>query len=296
MPSSGYVSAAIGFVALGSVGCSAPVADDVADASLGSTAALVVIERTTAPDGAQANVSAKFMRLAGAADADILARTVGSPLEVPARGSCKALGAGRDKHGPGAIELLDVGDVTVRAEQMSMPLAARAFPEVDRVSGVFYTSRDASIDLPAGARYVIEGSGAALDHFSIEAEAPNALDDVRIADAVLGEGVALEDGASANVRWRSGAERDLVLVDVAAATGATTRCAFDDVAGEGRLPASVLRADTLGGSATIAVHRVRRVAITGAVDAGELRFDLVVVGRASFVGRGSVRGAAPSSP
>jgi len=287
------------------------VVDDVADASGGMTEGIVLVERVVSGDGAtQTNVSAKFMHMSSGADLDLAERIVGSQLDLPGVGECKAMTAGdADEQTAqlaslGPIDLIDVGDVTVHirasadptaGEATSMPLAARAFPDVgDLVSGVFYTSRDAASDLPADATYAVEGTGSALvDHFSIEAEAPPAPEDVRVGDALLRDGLTLEEGASTTVRWRvapdgDAARGDLILVDVRAASGAAVRCAFKDE-GQALLPGAVLRGKALdapNGAASVAVHRVRRRSFgASGVDAGEVRFDLSVVGRATIAPR-----------
>ena len=140
--------------ALLGAGCSAPVVDDITDASGGMTEGIVLVERAVSGDGAtQTNVSAKFMRLSAGADIDLAERIVGTRLEIPAVGRCITMSpVDVAEKTPrltslGPIDLIDVGDVTVnirtdaRAEPMSsMPLAARAFPDVgDLVSGVFWT-------------------------------------------------------------------------------------------------------------------------------------------------------------
>ena len=143
-------------------GCSAPVVDDVADASGAMTEGVVLVERTVAIDGAvQTNVSAKFMRLSTPADPDLAERVVGSKLDQPSVGACRRLATETVIRKTralnfGTIELIDVGDVTLRIGAAAMPLAARAFPDVgDLVSGMFYTSRDATSDLPAAATYTL---------------------------------------------------------------------------------------------------------------------------------------------
>ncbi len=291
-------------LALLGAGCSAPVVDDVADASSALTEGVVLVERVVASDGAtQTNVSAKFMRLSVASDAEMAERVVGSRLDLPRVGGCMKLpsgGAGEKAASLaslGPIELVDVGDVTMRVKAKApisgpaatVPLALRAFPDVgDIVSGVFYTSPDAASDLPSGEGYVVDATGSSgIDKFSIEADAPAAPDDVRAAGVLLTDGVTIEDGASIPMRWRSGdaARGDLVFIDVSGASGAAVRCAFKD-AGEAMLPGSLLHA-SLGGqgaTATIAFHRTRRRGFApglAGLDAGEIRFDLSVVGRAT---------------
>lgn len=291
---------ALGVTSAG-VGCSAPVVDDPVDANGGVTQGIILIDRVTTFEGApQTNISAKFMRLPASADPETAERVVGTRLELPAIGECAVLSPGKsgDVSGAlsslGSIELLDVGDLTMKTGDVVMPLAARAFPDVGGlVSGVFYTSRDAASDLPAPARYVLEGSGSAsVDRFSIEADAPSIPDDVRVGTATLSEGVTLDPNDAAVVRWRtddalrarSGSE-DMVYVDVTAATGAAIRCVFTDE-GRGVIPASMLSSSSLGpqpSSVSIGVHRVRLGSFVGpGVDLGEVRFDLSVIGRATI--------------
>lgn len=294
-------------LALLGAGCSAPVVDDVADASSALTEGVVLVERVVSGDGAtQTNISAKFMRLSVASDAEMAERVVGSRLDLPSLGACMRLpvgGAGEQAASLatlGPIELVDVGDVTMRVKAPApisgpaptVPLALRAFPDVgDIVSGVFYTSPDAASDLPAGEAYVVDASGSSgVDHFSIEARAPSAPEDVRVGGVPLGEGVTLEDGASAQVRWRSDdvARGDFVFIDVSGPSGAAVRCAFQD-AGEALVPGALLRSAQLGGhgaTATLALHRVLRrdfARSLAGLDTGEIRFDLSVVGRATLV-------------
>lgn len=284
-------------------GCSAPVVDDVADANGGMTQGIILVDRVTTVEGApQTNVSAKFMRLSPTAEPELAERIVGTRLDLPVPGGCMLVSPlANDDADPalsalGMIELLDVGDLTMRTGDTEMPLAARAFPDVGGlVSGVFYTSRDAASDLPAPARYILEGSGSTtVDRFSIEIDAPAVPEDVRVDDAPLADGVVLEESTGAVVRWRSDdalratrrGEGDLVYVDITAATGTAIRCAFSDE-GRGEIPGSVLRGGSLGAlpaAATLAVHRVRLGTFLGpGIDVGEVRFDLAVVGRATIV-------------
>jgi hypothetical protein len=291
-------------------GCSAPSVDDIVDASGGTTKGIVIVERVVSGEGAaQTNVSAKFMRLGPGANVELAERIVGARLDWPPTGECMTVPTGDvdekrlTRAALGSIELVDVGDVTVRplaalgarpvADASSMPLAARAFPDVgDLVSGVFYTSRDAQSDLPAGVTYAVEGTGSTLvDRFSIEADAPLAPADVRIGDALLREGIAIPEGKPAAVRWqappaasRSRYLMDIVIIDVRSEGQPPVRCSFRDE-GEAVLPAAALRGRSTGAvnAATIAFHRFRRrIFAASGVDSGELRFDLSVIGRAAL--------------
>lgn len=295
--------------ALAATGCSAPVVDDNVDAGGGMTQGIVLIERVEGADGAtQTNVSAKFMRFSAATDPEVAERVVGSRLDLPAVGECMILRPfdGSDDVGlaaVGSIELLDAGDVTVRTDEAVMSLATRAFPDIgDLVSGVFYTSRDATAELPVPAKYRIEGSGsAAIESFTLEAQAPSAPEEMSIDGAELGERALIEEGSPATVRWQKPPQTsdDLVYIDVwsgrrvadvsTASSGIAVRCVFPDV-GEGTIPASLLGSETLGAMPTtvmVGLHRIR-IGTFGAsskagepapIDLGEVRFDLGIVGR-----------------
>ncbi|MDC0683920.1 hypothetical protein [Sorangium atrum] len=306
------------------VGCSAPVAGDATEVNGVVTQGVVRVERainlsrdaasTATPGelddaappsagvegaGAVTNVLAKFMRLSSAMDPELAEGAVGKPFVLPSAGSCMVLSPAADDEAASSIsslspiELLDAGDVTMKTESTEMPLAARAFPDVGAlVFGVFYTSRDATSDLPAPARYVFESSGSGqLDRFAFEADAPAGPEEVRIGDAELADGVDLDAGVGAVVQWRAdegGRARDVIYVDVTSAHGATVRCAFKDT-GRGVIPGSLLDPSTLGplpANATLALHRTRQVPFnTSGIDLGEVRFDLSVNGRARIAAR-----------
>ncbi|WP_437854258.1 hypothetical protein [Sorangium sp. So ce363] len=308
------------------VGCSAPVAGDATEVNGVVTQGVVRVERainlsrdaavaatpgeldeaaqpSAGAEGAGAvtNVLAKFMRLSSAMDPELAEGAVGKPFVLPSAGSCMVLSPAADDEASSfsslsPIELLDAGDVTMKTESTEMPLAARAFPDVGAlVFGVFYTSRDATSDLPAPARYVFESSGSGqLDRFAFEADAPAGPEEVRIGDAELADGVDLDAGVGAVVQWRAdesgeaGRTRDIIYVDVTSAHGATVRCAFKDT-GRGVIPGSLLDPSTLGplpANATLAVHRTRQVPFnTSGIDLGEVRFDLSVNGRARIAAR-----------
>ena len=225
---------------------------------------------------------------------------IGTKLEITGVGACRQLLASAAVPSSprvgahGSIELIDVGDVTLRAGAAEMPLAVRAFPDVgDLVSGMFYTSRDAASDLPAGATYTLEGTGSRLvDRFTGDVDAPPALDDVRVGGAARLDGVTLEQGAPVTVQWRPATvsdarSGDLVLVDVSAESGASVRCTFRDE-GRGVLPAWVMRSSVLGvlpATAALSVHRVRERAFAApGIDTGEVRFDPRPSGRVSSDG------------
>jgi hypothetical protein len=285
---------AVGRAALGLVfglaaGCDGAAVDDVADASDAHTQGVVIIERVTTQDGStQTHVSAKFMRLLGGAEQEAAERLVGSRLDLPALGECRAARPSDDAplSTQGSIELMDVGNVTMSSDALSLPLSVRAFPDIaDFVSGVFYTSRDATTELPAPARYRIENTGSgAMDRFNIELDAPTAPEDVRLANEPLGSDIILPTTAPIALAWRPGQAQDVIYVDLTSARNPNgVRCAFSDV-GAGVIPAELIR-EGIGESAnlSVAVHRVRLAGLSvPGIDQGEARFDLAVIGQATI--------------
>lgn len=286
---------------VGALGCTAPV-DAAGEGPAQTTQALVVMERAEREaKSPQTNVSAKFLRVPVAADSDAVERLVGSELDLPPVGECTTVSADdalADAPIGGAVELFDVGDVTIHTSAGAIPLAARAFPDVgDRVSGVFYTSPDAARDLPAPARYLLESSGSAqVERFAVESEAPPAPVDVTVAGQPLAEAIELLEGAPIEITWRAsaahgeGASEDVAYVELVSENGVAVRCAFDD-RGRGRLPVTVLADAGLEGSplaATLGVHRVRQGTFrVPGVDLGEIRFDMSVVAGVTLLPRGA---------
>jgi len=291
-------------IALASVGCTGTVAasPEANDAEASSVTAVIAVERTsgvaaTGPsgalvDGARGEAVARVVRMrAGAVDDDAL-RMVGAAVDFPAVGSCSRAAAPAAATSR-AVELLDVGTITLEAEGARTSLVARRLPDVtDLVSGVVYTTRSGADAFPARGRYGIRVAGG-LDHdnrdigaFGVEASVIGEPADLRVAGQVAGPSVtagqAAPDGApgapvvlAANapvdVTWASGAALafDVVYVDVAAAGAPTTRCLFTDT-GHAALPASAFAAD----DGTLSIHRVHREAFRApGIDNGELRFD-----------------------
>jgi len=232
---------------LAATGCSAVVAGSSSegDAQSASVTGVVVVEKTATDDAARGEVSARFVRVRGAADDDAL-RLVGAALDLPAVGECSS--AGLPAATARAVELLDVGSVSIESAGQKTNLVGRQVPDVvDLVSGTVYSAR---VDARDAVQVLVGGSGD-VPAFSLRAEAPDAPSDVRVAPLAGGF----------DVSWAAGA--DAIYMDVGG-----SRCAFTDD-GRAFVPAGVV-----GDAATISLHRVRRekLSIPG-LDGGELRFD-----------------------
>ncbi len=294
------------------IGCSAAVVDeDVEDVETTEAMAYgdVAVERTESygpgTAGLRTYVSARFVRLSGL-DVQTAESVVGSAARLDPNvplGCSWHEGTAPDAAPDaieGSIELLDVGDILLRAGSTATPLVARAFPDVgDLVSGVVYTSRDHRTALPAATTYSIEASGSVfVDGFSIQVEAPEALERVRLSQPTVGLEAQLFDagditvvmGEELTIGWEPGSPSsgDRIYVDVALVDdepgAGRLLCVFDDQ-GTGVVPAAVVSAPVgklaAGGEIEIAVHRHRLVtAKPSGIDEAVVDFDFVVMARA----------------
>ena len=292
-------------LAVGS-GCSGTVTSS-SNTNTSSTMALLSVERSApASDVVSAprsHASAYFLRLQAGADDVLAARLVGASLTLPAVDRCESIDALWNQGLPLAslapVELVDVGEVSLEAEETSETMAARAFPDViDLVSGVVYTTRDQiAASLPDEGRYVFRISGsAAFPRVTLGANAPGPPDEVTIGETPLGSAPIVLERRDVALRWRAGGGASVIYVDlVSNEDGAVdrVRCTFADV---GR---AILPSTALPRSATqiIAIHRVLREtpetrgwdgeqlqgeAGSRGLDAGEIRFDLAVTGGLRF--------------
>lgn len=261
--------------------CSASPASYTSDADRGSTHAVVTIERrdVIGESAVQAKAFASFFRTPPEVDFAVVTRITGLDLRLPELGECQVGGQTRDSSVPLSplrrVELLSAGDVTLETPGGRVDLAPRAFPAVtDVVAGVVYTTRDRAAALPAGEPYAMNAAGSAwLAPLAFSAEAPGALENVSLAGLPLSERPALGN-ANAELAWTPGNARDVVYVTLTGQDPAeTVSCSFRDDAGRGAVPATLLPRSS---EVTISLHRLRSVALgstSGAIDAGELRFD-----------------------
>jgi hypothetical protein len=250
-----------------SAGREAPSPDDEAR----PLRARVVVERAEGRGATRTNVSAKFFHASaeeiGAAD-----QLVGFDVPRPSVGECAPLVETPALDVPDvSIDLLDVGDVSLRVPGSSTDawLSARAFPDVgELVSGVFYTSPDQALGLPARGEYRIT-VGCVDDECSSRAVA-----DVELAAAApsgpVGVAARLDPRGDLEITWDVAADDPEIVVDVV--TERPLRCSVEDT---GRL---VLSADavSLDAESTVVVHHFARRVTTSALVAvdGVVAFDL----------------------
>lgn len=239
-------------------GCSATVAAGEADSEASTVTALVVVERTASE---HSEAHARFIR-AAANDEGALDLVAGAE-SLPAIGACSA-GSAAIASKP--VALMDVGAVTVDANDVRTTLVARRLPDVvSLVSGVVYTARGPEDGSFGAGRYVLRVAGSPELHaFTREADAPALLTAIRV-DGQAASG-PVDVGAAADVTWEPGVEGDVVVIDAPTA-GGTQRCAFADDAGRAHVT-------NLAPSGVLTLHRVRQAPIAApGVDRGELRFD-----------------------
>jgi hypothetical protein len=255
------------------LGCSANVvASPEVDAESGPTSA-AVIEVTRATGGEGARTVARFARVRGGTFGDGEMNLLNAGLALPPVDTCALASPARkgsDAPSPRAVELTDVGALTVEAGGATAALTARQVPEViDLVSGVVYWGE---APLPSRGRYEVRATGRPeidVPPFGVAAHSPGDPQDVRVAGQT-GAHVVLPAGA-VDVTWEAGAAEDVVYVDIAARGTATFRCTFAD-SGHAVIPASAVAATDDG---TLSVHRVHRESFRArGVDRGEIRFDL----------------------
>lgn len=295
---------AVAAVAYSAVACSASVSTESGDSAeeVGVTRGLVRIERSTSlePDGARAYALARFAHVSSA-NPDRVLELLQLSNALPDVGQC--LEADADEQpalaGVGRVELLEAGDVTIAAADQATLLAPRAFPTVkDLVSGVVYSTRDQAAEpLPAAASYRITSSGSPLlPPLDVTADAPLSPGAVRVAGMGLGEVDAIDLSRSVHIGWEPGEEldpdySDLMVFELSDGVS-TLLCGFDDLAGQGTVPQSVLQNSSfaLDGvrEASLALHRVRSVAFSSdGLDEGEVRFDFEVRTRLRVIRSGA---------
>ncbi|HLK40968.1 MAG TPA: hypothetical protein VKU41_29660 [Polyangiaceae bacterium] len=247
-----------------------------ADASM-TTNAVVVVERSTdAIEGARAQVSARFVRVAAGSSAQDAMRAVGAALELPARGECASVsalsgGITRAEAAP-VVELVDVGSVWLDVAGARTRLVPRQVPDVtDVVSGVVYARASDAALLPAAARYEVHVSGSpGREAFDAAVDAPADPSDITVTGEEAGGGPLVARGSSVALTWPSSGADDLVYVEV---RPGAVRCVLDGVVRGGSTRAT-LSTSNLDDAGSIVLHRVHREALHAlGVDGGEVRFD-----------------------
>jgi hypothetical protein len=286
--------ASLGFLAsaLALGACSAQVDDYETDASVGSTHALITVERTgsaTAPATTSAGALAGFVRVPAGVDPRLATQLIGLEPDLPPVDTCRTSsdrGTSSSLAGMGHVEFLEAGSVSVSAADSSTDLAPRAFPTVtDFISGVMYTTRERAAEpLPPDAPYTIRASGAfEIPALVVRASAPEALASVTIRGVPLAEVKTVLPGEPVDLTWNVGRPGDLVWLELSTPDNVSTVCAFRDEAGVGTVPAAAFSGT---GNGRLSVHRTRTLDFAAqGLDRGVLRFDFELTADVSFIAR-----------
>jgi hypothetical protein len=259
--------AGVGLIA----GCGAAhVAPEDEPASLKAVLAIERVEDAAHGDAPSASALAHFVILPEDADADETLHRAGLRSQLPATAGCTVSSldgagsiAGRAPVGRDVVELLDAGNVSIQAGDAHTSLVLNVFPGSGSAAGVLYTTPDRSATpLPTDSLYTIDVTGSeTIPRLRIEGRSPEALSEVRLNDAPLGDGASLIAGESAPVSWREGEAGDRVYVEVSDGE-ARVLCSFADDLGAGAIPGSLTALLSTTSPAWLSVSRVRE-AIAG---------------------------------
>lgn len=264
---------------LGAVGCLGPDVEPATDVDTGTTRALIQIDSVSNGAEPQATALAGFARIPASSDAEAVLNLLGWDLDLPPVGTCAPQTGESDPKATDApidrVEFLEAGEVVILAGSQKATLAPRAFPTVsDAISGVVYTTRDASADpLPPNVAYEVHATGGiSLPPLLVSGQAPSQLSALRLGGVPIGEVTTVVASAPLDVTWDVGTPGDLVAIELALDNGGATVCSFLDEAGTATIPAGTVDRT---GPGWLVLHRVRVIPIeTPEIDRGELRFDL----------------------
>jgi hypothetical protein len=231
-------------------------------ASLQAVLSIERVEDVSHVETSSASAMAQFVVLPADADPHQTLDAAGLRPQLPERRGCAdaavdgALLASDGQAFPEQLELLEAGDVSIRADGTLTRLALNLFPPSGSASGVIYTTPDQSAPLPPGASYAIVATGSeAIPPLSIQQDAPSALRDVTVGGVPLERAVALVAGQPVDVTWSVGDAADRVFVELAG-VDYSVFCSFADEDGSGSVPGALIA--KLGTEPVrLAIHRVR---------------------------------------
>jgi hypothetical protein len=274
-------------------------------ASLEAVLSIERLEEAGHSDTPSASAMAQFVILPSDADVHDTLGAAGLRAQLPEHAGCVDLAASEAaasaRRAPNGLryslreplELLEAGDVSIRAGDMLTRLALNSFPPSGSASGVIYTTPDLSAEpLPPDENYAIRATGSSsIPPISIGGRAPLALADVTVGgqplerpgvvapDAALDAGgapvppqlpaaappqpiqaapLSVTAGQPLDITWGVGSAGDRIYVEIADAEHSLA-CAFPDEDGAGTVPGTLtaqLRSEP-GSSVRLSVHRVR---------------------------------------
>jgi len=290
------LGAGLGLLLLSACGAADATRAD-GSASLEAVLSIERLEEAGHSDTPSASAMAQFVILPSDADVHDTLGAAGLRAQLPEHAGCVDLvaadAAATARRAPNGLryslreplELLEAGDVSIRAGDMLTRLALNSFPPSGSASGVIYTTPDQSAEpLPPDENYAIRATGSSsIPALSIAGRAPLALADVTVGgqplerpgtvapDAALdtvgvppppppfqAAPLSVTAGQPLDITWGVGTAGDHIYVELADAEHSLA-CAFLDEDGTGTIPATLtaqLRPDP-SSSVRLSVHRVR---------------------------------------
>jgi hypothetical protein len=239
-------------------------------ASLEAVLSIERLEEAGHTDTSSASAMAQFVILPADADVHDTLGAAGLHSQLPERTGCVDLAAVEPSARRTApplrytlrepLELLEAGEVSIRAGEMLTRLALNSFPPSGSASGVIYTTPDQSAaPLPPDENYAIRATGSStIPPLSIAGRAPGALSDITLGGLPLERVQQITAGQPLDITWAEGAAGDRVYVELVD-NDHNLACAFPDEDGSGTVP-SVLTAqlrENGPGAMRLSVHRVR---------------------------------------
>jgi len=246
-------------------------------ASLEAVLSIERLEEAGRTDTSSASAMAQFVILPSDADVHDTLGAAGLHNQLPERTGCVDLAA-TEAASTGArgtqavpalrytlrepLELLEAGEVSIRAGEMLTRLALNSFPPSGSASGVIYTTPDQSADpLPADENYAIRATGSStIPPLSIAGRAPGSLNDITIGGLPLERVQQIAAGLPLDITWAEGAVGDRVYVELVD-NDHNLACAFPDEEGSGTVPsaftAQLRPASDIPSAVRLSVHRVR---------------------------------------
>lgn len=293
---SAAVRSGLGLLLLSACGAADATRAD-GSASLEAVLSIERLEEAGHSDTPSASAMAQFVILPSDADVHDTLGAAGLRAQLPEHAGCVDLVAGdaaasarRASNGlryslREPLELLEAGDVSIKAGDLLTRLALNSFPPSGSASGVIYTTPDQSAEpLPPDENYAIRATGSStIPPLSISGRAPLALADVTVGGQPLerpapvapdpaldtvgvpappqlpqAAPLALTAGQPLDITWAVGMAGDRIYVELVDAEHSLA-CAFPDEDGSGTVPGMLtaqLHPDP-GSSVRLSVHRVR---------------------------------------
>jgi hypothetical protein len=220
------------------------------------------LEDVSRSESSRASAMAQFVVLPADADAHATLDAAGLRTQLPERRGCNIVSGRGSSNATGAqvfpeqLELLEAGEVSIKADGTLTRLALNLFPPSGSASGVIYTTPDQLAALPPDVSYSISATGSyAIPPLSMQQDAPRALESVTVGGLPLERASSFVSGQPLDFTWLEGEASDRVFVELTGAD-ASVLCAFADDDGSGSVPAG-LTAQLGSDTVRIGLHRVR---------------------------------------